>query len=212
VIGAPALLPAATFPPLAWFQLANREGSTVCVHENYVKQSLRNRIALVDAQGATHLTMPVHRRSAETRSVQDVKFTAGATPDLLLKSLRTNCGSTPFFEHYFPEVEEWAHAHLQPGLSWLDAALASTRWACHALGWTHPEVSQSYQDGSGWDDWRPKARWSGLPETRYPQVFEDRLGFAAGRSILDVLFHLGPEAPFLPSPHGNSDPAPHRPA
>lgn len=207
---APALLPAATFPPLVWFRLAKQEGAQVCIHENYVKQSLRNRIALVDTQGATHLTLPVHRRSATTRSVQDVLFTDAANPDLLLKSLRTNCGSAPFFEHYFPEVEDWAHTYLQPGLPWLEAALASSRWACNALSWTHPEASQSYDDGATWDDWRPKSRWANLTESRYPQVFEDRLGFVAGRSILDVLFHLGPEAPYLPSPHGNSDTASHR--
>ena len=28
----------------------------------------------------------------------------------------------------------------------------------------------------------------------YPQVFEDRNGFIGGRSILDAIFHGGPEA------------------
>lgn len=206
---APALLPACTFPPLAWFRMAQTPGAQVCVHENYVKQSLRNRVALVDAQGPKELTLPVHRRSAPSRSLADIRFTANVSPELLLKVLRTNCGSSPFFDHYFPDVEDWANEHLHEGNSWLEAALASTRWGCDMLGWAHPETTQTFTKGDSWDDWRPKTRWAQMDEVRYPQVFEDRLGFVGGRSILDVLFHVGPETPFLPSPYGNSDPSSH---
>ena len=199
------LLPAATFPPLTWFHLAQREGAHVCRHENYVKQSLRNRVSLVNPQGPTTVTLPVHRRGASTRSVQDIVFTDAVHPELLLKVLRTNCGRAPFFEHYFPEIEDWAHRQLKAGQSWLDAAEASVQWACDTLGTPLPAPTSTYESGDGWDDWRPKARWNDVDTPRYPQVFEDRLGFVSGRSILDVIFHLGPEASSLPSRHGNHD-------
>lgn len=199
------LLPVATFPPLMWFQLAKLPGATVCVHENYVKQSLRNRIALVNTQGPVDFTFPVHRRSAASRGVQDLFFTDAARPEALLKVLRTNCGSAPFFDHYLPEIEAWAVQHLRPGNSLLEAAWASLEWACHELGTPLPARSASYESGENRDDWRPKNRWRSLNTPRYPQVFEDRLGFVPGRSILDVLFHVGPEAALLPSQHGNQD-------
>ena len=204
-MNAAPLLPAATFPPLAWFHLAAVPGATICVHENYVKQSLRNRIALVNTQGPVDFTLPVHRRSAASRGVQDLLFTDAVGPEALMKVLRTNCGSAPFFDHYVPEIEAWAVQHLRPGKSWLDAALASLEWACHELGTPLPARSWSYQSGENWDDWRPKNRWGSTNTPRYPQVFEDRLGFVPGRSILDVLFHVGPEATLLPSHHGNHD-------
>ena len=47
---------------------------------------------------------------------------------------------------------------------------------------------------TSWHDWRVKGAWRDVSTAPYPQVFEDRLGFVAGRSILDVVFHLGPEA------------------
>lgn len=75
------------------------------------------------------------------------------------------------------------------------------------LGMPSPLASTQFEQGDSWDDWRIKARWKSVTSERYPQVFEDRLGFVAGRSILDVLFHLGPEASTLPSRHGNHDPA-----
>ena len=58
----------------------------------------------------------------------------------------------------------------------------------------HPPVTQRYHEHVPHDH-RPKSAWRGLATPTYPQVFEDRLGFVAGRSILDVLFHVGPEAP-----------------
>ena len=201
----PALLPAATFPPFRWFELAQRPASTVCVHEHYVKQSLRNRVLLVSAQGPVTITLPVHRRNAQSRCVTDIVFTDRIAPDMILKGLQTHSGRTPYFDHYFPEIEGWAHAHLLPGNAWLDAAIASTQWACEAMGFVHPERSVAYLDGTCHDDWRHKARWHNLETDRYPQVFEDRLGFVQGRSVLDVLFHLGPEAAFLTSRHGNND-------
>ena len=202
---APPLLPAATFPPFWWFELGRRAGAQVCVHENYVKQSLRNRVALVGAQGATDLSLPVNRRGAIERGVENIVFTERVRPEMLLNALQTNCGRAPFFEHYYPEIELWAHQHLIPSASWLNAALASTEWACDALKVSHPLPTQEYSDGNEHDDWRPKARWRNASTARYPQVFEDRFGFVSGRSILDVLFHLGPEASELPSSHGNHD-------
>ena len=141
--------------------------------------------------------------AAPQASVQDIVFTDAVHPELLLKVLRTNCGRAPFFEHYFPDIEDWAHRHLKAGQSWLDAALACnghvTRWARrHAC-------ADAYESGDNWDDWRPKSRWKNVDTPRYPQVFEDRLGFVPDGPVLDVLFHLGPEASSLPSRHGNHD-------
>ena len=78
----------------------------------------------------------------------DIVFTDRIAPGMLLKGLQTHCGRTPYFDHYFPEIEAWAHAHLLPGNAWLDAAIASTQWACEAMGFAHPERSSAYIDGT----------------------------------------------------------------
>ena len=209
----PALLPCAVFPPWAWFQWANHPESRVCVHEHFVKQSLRNRVALAGARGPFDLSLPVHRRHADSRCIADIRFTDRVNPGLLLKPLQTNCGSAPFFEHYFPEVVAWAEVHLRPNHALVDAALASTEWACGLLGMPHPLLTTTYEAAAtGMRDCRPKVAWRGLETPRYPQVFEDRLGFVHNRSILDVVFHLGPETSTLPSRHGNTPPPANRPA
>ena len=199
-----AILPAALFPPAVWFDVARKPTTLVCQHEHYVKQSVRNRIALVQSQGPCFVTVPVHRRGAASRGLHDILFTDKVHPDVLLKPLRTNCGSAPFFEHYMDDVDRWSHDHLQPGGSWLDAALSSTALASEWLDQAHPALTPSYLKVEPHQDWRKKEPWQSASTAPYPQVFEDRLGFVGGRSILDVVFHLGPEAATLPSRHGES--------
>lgn len=200
------VLPVSVFPPHAWFVLGQREKSVVCIHETYVKQSLRNRMALCGGQGPFNLSLPVHRRNAGHHPcVRDIRFSARVHPGVFLKTLRTNYGKAPYFEHVAPDIEAWAETHLKPGALLVDAALASTQWTCEWLGWKHPEVSTAYiESGPQVLDMRPKSAWKDLGTERYPQVFEDRLGFVGERSILDVVFHVGPEAATLPSRHGNN--------
>jgi len=76
--------------------------------------------------------------------------------------------------------------------------------ACTWLGQDHPKLTSSYLTGEPGKDWRQKKLWRSASTAPYPQVFEDRLGFVGGRSILDVVFHLGPEAASLPSRHGDT--------
>ena len=199
-----AILPAALFPPAVWFDVARSPETLICRHEHYVKQSLRNRIALVQSQGPCFVTVPVHRRHAASRGLEDILFTSKVNPGVLLKPLRTNCGSAPFFEHYMDDVERWSHLHLKPGGSWLEAALASTVMASGWLGQPHPSLSPSYLIVEPRQDWRRRDLWREASPVHYPQVFEDRLGFVGARSILDVVFHIGPEAASLPSRHGDS--------
>ena len=172
------LLPTATFPPLAWFHRAQHSGVEACVHEHYVKQSLRNRVALVGPEGPFDLSLPVHRRGASTRNIRDVLFTDRVEPKAFLRVLQTNCGRAPFFDHLLPEVEAWAHEHLVPGAPLLEASLASTRWACHWLGMahlSHPEIPRTRPS-------RPPTQvrlaWLGHPHL--PPSVRRSLGFCGG--------------------------------
>ena len=82
-----------------------------------------------------------------------------------------------------------------PGQSLLKFNLATIKWVESELGLKHIERSKSYSADVE-NDYRKKGilisdKWGYKP---YPQVFEDRNGFIAGRSILDAIFHGGPEA------------------
>ena len=191
------ILPSCPFPPLSWYHLAycGEDEATIEVHENYIKQSVGNRMLLANSQGVWDLTLPVHRRNAESRLIEDIIFTDQMNTSFLIKNIKTAYGSAPFFEHFEDKLFDLFKTKGNPGQSLLEFNLASINWVESELGIDQIKKSQSFIQSSS-NDFRKKGlllsdKWGYKP---YPQVFEDRNGFIAGRSILDAIFHGGPEA------------------
>ena len=191
------VLPCCPFPPLSWYYVAYCSSSpaVIDVNENYVKQSIRNRILLANSNGVWDFTLPVHRRNAESRLIKDIVFTDQMDPTFLLKNIRTAYGSSPFYEHFENTLIDLFSINGNPGQSLLDFNLNSIKWIEDELGLEPISLSKNYIECSE-NDFRVKNaligdKWS---QNSYPQVFEDRNGFIKGRSILDAIFHGGPEA------------------
>jgi hypothetical protein len=191
------ILPACPFPPLSWYHLAYSPGSTATieVHDNYIKQSIRNRILLANSSGPWDLTLPVHRRNADSRLIRDIIFTDQMNPQFILKNIKTAYGSAPFYIHFEDSLTELLNRCGNPGDSLLAFNIATIRWVESELGLSQTPTSSSFIKDYD-SDLRHKSSlisndWVYKP---YPQVFEDRNGFISGRSILDAIFHGGPEA------------------
>jgi hypothetical protein len=189
------VLPLCPFPPIAWFHIAyGGYGAVVDVHENYVKQSIRNRIILANSNGRWELTLPVNRRSANSRLLEDIVFTDQMSPQFLIKHLKTAYGSAPFYEHFENTLFTLIKKYGNPNQSLLEFNLQTLAWIKEELGVREVEFSNEYIN-TDQRDLRIKGvfsdeLWDYKP---YPQVFEDRNGFISGLSILDALFHGGPE-------------------
>ena len=130
------ILPCCPFPPLSWHNLAycSQTPAAIDIHENYVKQSIRNRILLANSQGVWDFTLPVHRRNAESRMIKDVVFTDQMDSTFLLKNIRTAYSSSPFFEHFEDSLSELFKTKGIPGKSLLDFNLATINWIESELG------------------------------------------------------------------------------
>ena len=189
------VLPSCPFPPIAWFHLAYGDyGAVVDVHENYVKQSIRNRIILANSNGRWELTLPVNRRAASSRLMSDLVFTDQMSPEFLIKHLKTAYGSAPFYEHFEDSLFTLIKKFGNPSQSLLEFNIQTLSWIKEELGVCELEFSDKYINTDHLD-FRIKGAFSDeLWEYKpYPQVFEDRNGFIEGLSILDTMFHGGPE-------------------
>ena len=190
------VLPLCPFPPIAWFHIAyGGYGAVVDVHENYVKQSIRNRIILANSNGRWELTLPVNRRSANSRLLEDIVFTDQMSPQFLIKHLKTAYGSAPFYEHFENTLFTLIKKYGNPNQSLLEFNLQTLAWIKEELGVREVEFSNEYIN-TDQRDLRIKGvfsdeLWDYKP---YPQVFEDRHEFIPNLSILDLLFCTGPEA------------------
>ena len=126
--------------------------------------------------------------------MKDIVLTDQMYPVFLLKNIRTAYSSSPYFEHFEDSLTELFETKGNPGQSLLDFNLATIKWLENELGIASINTSETYLNTSE-KDYRAKtaltnSNWHHAP---YPQVFEDRNGFIAGRSILDAIFHGGPE-------------------
>jgi hypothetical protein len=196
------VLPSYPFPSLAWCQIAYNsdtlsEEIVVDIHENFVKQTMRNRILLSNAQGEMILSLPVHRRNAISRSLSDILFTDAMSPTVLMRHLKTGYGSAPYFEHYEDSLIEFLETYGKPGMSLIDFNMGSLRWIEDELELSsvnqsshfirHTEIENPSHDLRVRGSFSSKS-WS---YKRYPQVFEDRNSFVSGCSVLDGIFHGG---------------------
>ena len=191
------ILPACPFPNLAWYKIALSEGEVVLdTHENYVKQTDRNRIFIADAHGAKFITLPVHRRNADSRSMSDVVFTEAMNPKVIMRHITTAYSSAPFFEHFELELMAFFEEFGTPGKSLLKFNLASLKWVeqmteLKRKGGLVEQSKYTEPDEMSEGDFRTKGALSNQVWSykRYAQIFEDRNGFIEGRSVLDAMFH-----------------------
>lgn len=198
------VLPSCPFPSLAWCQIAyNSDASNgevvVDIHENFVKQTIRNRILLSNAQGEMNISLPVHRRNALSRSLSDILFTDAMSPTVLMRHLKTGYGAAPFFEHYEDSLSEFLETNGKPGMSLIDFNMGSLRWIEDELDISSVKSSSKYikhlEIEHPEQDLRIKGSFSSKcwSYKKYPQVFEDRNVFVSGCSVLDGMFHGGPD-------------------
>lgn len=211
-----ALLSSTYFGPVQWYQKLNRYGTAMVErHENFVKQTYRNRCIIAAANGAQALTVPVERPEGTPLSkslIKDIRISDhGNWRHIHWNALKSAYGESPFFEYYADDLlpfftRRWTFLY--------DFNMEICRTMCSLLD-IEPDIryTDSYippvkdsTDGSpaihsnGTDDYRyaicPKhpmhdETFSPVP---YYQVYAAKTGFLPNMSILDLLFNMGNES------------------
>lgn len=198
------MLTTAYFPPVEYFILAAGTGKVLIEkHENYSKQSYRNRCNILSANGVLSLVIPVKRFRGRKTAITDVRADNHYNwQKLHMVSIESAYRAAPFFEFYTDDIMPFFRTRYE----WLlDLNTAIFERMLEVLGisvsWRY---TQSYSRNSppGFIDGRetihPKKKYHVFGESdpcpEYSQVFGDRWGFVPGLSILDLLFNTGPDA------------------
>ena len=186
-------------PSIAYFQLALRaESILIEQHENYLKQSYRNRCRILSAHGPQDLTIPVKKGNRKTRITElEIDYSQNWI-NVHWRSIRSAYGSAPFFtfySDYLQQIYEKKYQYL------FELNLQLLRFYLKCLNIKKPVLfTQSYMpEYSGpIADYRnkihPKLNSAILDIKSYNQVFGKQ--FVPDLSIIDVLFLQGPEAVF----------------
>lgn len=205
-----AILSSAYFPPVQWMQKLNRHTCIIEQHDNYVKQTYRNRCIIAAANGPQVLTVPIERTDGQKCPMRDVRISDhGEWRHLHWNALVSAYGESPFFEFYADDIRPFFERKYE---FLFDFNLEITHTLCRLLDvQPHFSLSEEYiqvPDDASADsptplvDYREAIRPKRpLPDTHftprpYYQVYAQRHGFMPNISALDLLFCEGPEGIF----------------
>ena len=185
------------FAPICQFGMIYQSDEIVFeVHDNFQKQTYRNRCYIYGANGKQLLNIPIsHSKDQLKTKTRDVKIEEGNNwQKQHYKSLKSAYNSSPFFEFYEDDLMalfDKNHRFL------LDLNLDTFEFINEVLE-LNIDVSQTEEYHVSVDnDYRilanPKVNINCLSNS-YTQVFDDKHGHIKNLSILDLLFMEGPNS------------------
>jgi hypothetical protein len=191
------LLSTAYLPPVRYFSALASGGFIIEKHENYIKQTYRNRCYIMTAHGSQALTVPVLRATVHKVPVSEVKIDYSKRwQQVHLRAMTAAYKSSPFFDFYFDDIERIISENHELLLNLNNALLEKF---LQFLGINREiRFTESFQQPEGKSD---DFRYSILPgsddqylQKKYYQVFESRHGFIPDMSIVDLVFNMGPRS------------------
>lgn len=184
------------FPCIAYFAtVLASDKVTIDLGERFVKQTYRNRCEIYSANGSLSLSVPVIKNN--TSLVKEVLLDKQTNWKANhWKAISSAYNSSPFFDYYCDDLKE---VFFKEYISLHDLNKALFDHISYEIGLnTKVLYSKEYikELSPASKDYRKsivpkKPLFNSLP--RYIQTFEAKHGFLSNLSILDLLFHEGPE-------------------
>ena len=187
------------FGPVQWYQKLHRaEYVQMEQWENFQKQTYRNRCLIATTQGIQALTVPTERGGSLL--IKDTRISDhGNWRHLHWNALQSAYGESPFFEYYQDDIRPFFEQRWDFLLDFNEAIRVKM---CELID-IQPKVTlTSEYSPSSKIDYREAIRPKHpLPDPDfepkpYYQVYQQKHGFLANLSVIDLLFNLGPESIF----------------
>ena len=196
------ILPLTYLGNILYYAHLIKNGCTIDIHSNYVKQTYTNRCSIITANGIQDLTIPIIKPKEKT-PIKDIRIsTHDNWQQLHWRSIQSAYNSTPFFEYfcddYLPFYEKkWDFV--------VDFNLEIQQKTLELLNFSKIEfsLSNSYIETSKFNtkDLREVINPKKFNVTLYKnlnipyyQIFNSKFSFTPNLSIIDLLFNMGNEA------------------
>jgi len=172
----------------------------VCIEafEHYQKRSFRNRYRIGSTQGLLELSIPLLKGKNQQQNIRDVKISYDSNwPAQHVKAIKSSYGKSAYFIYYKDILFELILKNeiYLFDFNWNALQLISNLIPIN-LSLQNSEKFQTTPDETCFN-LRNKIHLKSDLLTSYPpyyQVFSNKTGFISNLSILDLLFHQGPEA------------------
>ena len=203
MIDKPLILSTAYLPPIDyWVAIVQHSELRIEAHENYQKQSYRNRCRIMGPNTIQDLNIPIAKTGSSKIAITQVQiFDDSLWQKIHWKSIETAYNSSPFFLYY---ADYFADLYTKKPSGLFDFNMEIIRSIFEILELDQKlETTNDFVKDYGDDatDLRSKIHpkqksifKKELAAQSYIQVFSERYGFVPNLSILDLIFNLGPEA------------------
>ncbi len=199
----PILLSTAYFAPIRYFsKLANHPEVYIEQHENFVKQTYRNRTVILGANGPISLIIPVEKGRAQKIWIKDLRIAYDEEWQRNhWRTIFSAYNSSPFFEYYADDIVPFfqkKHTFLfdfnqQITETILEALDVEVDFIFTEDFEQIPDTCLNFREqiSPKLHLIQPDPHFEAQP---YTQVFSVKFGFVSDLSILDLLFNEGPSA------------------
>jgi hypothetical protein len=190
-----SLLSTAYLPPIEYFSvLINSEQAIIEAHENYLKQSFRNRCNILSANGMLPLSIPV--KAPNHTPIKEVIIDNSVSwQKQHWRSITSAYGSAPFFIYYDYELEPF-YKKSYKFLFDFNIELLLKILKLIKVDITIDFTSHFDKSTTINNDFRNSVHPKKEPFLKtepYYRVFDEQFKYNGHISIIDLIFNIGPQ-------------------
>ncbi len=186
------LLPIAYFPSIHYLKVyLSKQNSVLEIHENFIKQSIRNRCEILTGNGVLRLSVPIVHASGMKIKTKDILIDHEKKWQLNhWRAIKSAYASAPFFEDYEQAIYELIFAK--------DEFLIDKNKRILEFLFSVLEIDETIRYSIDFKinaefDYRKTDFLNHAHQVKeYQQVFSYGKTFTANLSILDLLMNEGP--------------------